>query len=61
MSPRFLAVGTFLCAVTAMVSAQQPPARAMSPTGSAQTQVLGKWTKGPNPAFTLGVSLLFGR
>jgi Protein of unknown function (DUF2911) len=34
--------------------AQEPAPRAMSPTGSAQTQVLGTWSKGPNPAFTLG-------
>jgi len=49
-----LAIGLFLGALGAMTSAQQPPARPMSPAGSAQTQVLGKWTKGPNPAFTLG-------
>jgi hypothetical protein len=28
--------------------------RPMSPEGSAQTQVLGKWVKGERPAFTLG-------
>lgn len=35
-------------------SALAQSARPMSPDGSAQTQVLGKWTKGARPAFTLG-------
>jgi hypothetical protein len=37
----------------AVVFAQQP-ARPMSPEGSAQTQVLGKWTKGERPTFAMG-------
>src|SRR4030095_9252811 len=37
-----------------LIAAQQPPARPMSPDGSAQTQVLGKWVKGERPAFSLG-------
>ena len=40
-------------ALTGAASSQQPP-RSMSPEGSAQTQVLGKWVKGERPAFTLG-------
>jgi Protein of unknown function (DUF2911) len=32
----------------------QPAARPMSPPGSAQAQVLGKWVKPARPAFTLG-------
>src|SRR4051812_18976184 len=32
----------------------QQAARPMSPDGSAQAQVLGKWSKGQRPAFTLG-------
>ena len=32
----------------------QPAARPMSPAGSAQAQVLGKWVKPARPAFTLG-------
>lgn len=41
--------------IAAVVHAQQTaPARPMSPEGSAQAQVLGKWTKGERPAFTLG-------
>jgi len=34
--------------------AQQPPARPLSPAGSAQAHVLGTWTKGERPAFTVG-------
>src|SRR6476659_721486 len=37
----------------AVVFAQQP-ARPMSPEGSVQTQVLGKWTKGERPTFAMG-------
>jgi hypothetical protein len=70
MTSRLLAIGSFLCALAAMPAAQQPPARPMSPAGSAQAQVLGTWTKGPNPAFTLGrevyqngkwIEITFGR
>src|SRR5579871_4082090 len=32
----------------------QSGSRSMSPEGTAQAQVLGKWTKGSRPAFTLG-------
>ena len=39
--------------VAATPDAQQP-ARPMSPQGSTQTQVLGKWTKGERPSFALG-------
>jgi hypothetical protein len=43
-------------AVVAMTAAAfgQATQRPMSPDGSAQTQVLGKWVKGERPAFTLG-------
>jgi len=41
------------CAAGALVFAQ-PAARPMSPNGSAQAQVLGKWVKPARPAFTLG-------
>jgi hypothetical protein len=43
-----------VAAAGAAALAQQPPARPMSPTGTAQAQVLGKWTKPARPAFTLG-------
>ena len=36
------------------LAAQQPPARPMSPEGSAQAQVFGTWTKPARPGFTLG-------
>jgi len=39
---------------TAVLGVQQPPQRPMSPDGSAQTQVLGKWVKPERPAFTVG-------
>ncbi len=42
-----------LLATGALVFAQAP-ARPMSPDGTAQVQVLGTWTKGQRPAFTLG-------
>jgi hypothetical protein len=41
-----LATGAFVVA--------QGGARPMSPEGTAQAQVLGRWTKGERPAFTLG-------
>ena len=48
-----------MAALTAVVLAgatldSQQPARPMSPQGSTQTQVLGKWTKGERPSFALG-------
>ena len=58
-----------LVAISVMVSAQQTQ-RPMSPEGSAQAQVLGKWVKGERPAFTLGreqyqggkwIEITFGR
>ena len=41
-------------AVGVVISAQTPAPRSMSPVGTAQVQVLGTWTKGPNPSFALG-------
>lgn len=40
--------------VSVSLSAQAPAARPMSPDGSVQTQVLGRWVKPAAPAFTLG-------
>ena len=54
MLDRWFATGLMVCAAAAAVVAQQPPARPASPEGSAQVQVLGTWTKGERPAFTLG-------
>ena len=57
-----LAIGAGLLAQTG--------GRPMSPDGSAQAQVLGRWTKGERPAFTLGrenyqggkwIEITFGR
>jgi Protein of unknown function (DUF2911) len=44
----------FVAAASVAAFAQQPPARPMSPEGSAQTQVLGKWSKGERPSFAVG-------
>lgn len=61
--------GIVLLAATTWTLAQGG-ARPMSPDGSAQTQVLGKWVKGDRPAFTLGretyqggkwIEITFGR
>ena len=54
MTRRIVGVGAIVTIVAAMAAAQQPPAKPMSPEGSAQVQVLGKWTKPARPAFTLG-------
>src|SRR5262245_35428433 len=54
MTSRLLATGLFATALGALAVAQQPPAKPMSPEGSAATQVLGKWVKPDRPAFTLG-------
>jgi hypothetical protein len=43
-----------IAGTTLVAQPAAPPPRPLSPTGSAQTQVLGRWEKGPNPAFTLG-------
>jgi len=55
MTRRLVAASAALVAAAASaVTAQQQPSRPMSPDGSAQAQVLGRWTKGDRPAFTLG-------
>jgi DUF2911 family protein len=51
---RTVAAGIAACAVAGTMLGAQQPARPMSPEGSTQAQVLGKWTKGQRPAFTLG-------
>ena len=50
----WLATGVVILAAGVAAVAQQPAARPASPEGSAQVQVLGTWTKGERPAFTLG-------
>jgi Protein of unknown function (DUF2911) len=54
MIHRSFATGFVVVTLGIVSVAQEPPPRPMSPAGSAQTQVLGTWVKGPNPAFTLG-------
>jgi len=41
-------------ACTIVATAQQPPARPLSPSGATQAQVLGRWTKGDRPTFAVG-------
>jgi hypothetical protein len=53
MTRKAIAGFVALLATSALVVAQGG-GRPMSPEGTAQTQVLGKWTKGERPAFTLG-------
>ena len=50
---RTVAGVTVLALASVLVGAQQG-GKPMSPEGMAQVQVLGKWTKGERPAFTLG-------
>lgn len=47
-------------AASAIVIAQQAPARPMSPEGSTQVQVLGKWSKGERPSFAAGREVYSG-
>lgn len=54
MTHQWLATGVVMLAAGVVAMAQQPAARPASPEGSAQVQVLGTWTKGERPAFTLG-------
>jgi len=53
MIRKWLATTGVLLAAGAWLFAQGAQ-RPMSPDGSAQTQVLGKWVKGERPAFSLG-------
>jgi hypothetical protein len=54
MTRKMIATNIAVLAMSTALLAQTPPAKPMSPEGSAQTQVLGKWVKPERPAFTLG-------
>lgn len=54
MTYRMIATCLVLLTLVAVLPSQEPAPRPLSPAGSAQTQVLGNWTKGPNPSFALG-------
>ncbi len=54
MLRRFVSGLIVLAVTVAVADGQQPPARPMSPEGSTQAQVLGKWTKGERPSFAAG-------
>src|SRR5262245_55793482 len=50
-----IVAAAILFACGAVVSAQQQPvARPLSPPGSTQAQVLGRWVKGDRPSFAVG-------
>jgi len=52
---RFIVGTALLIACTVAAGAQQqPPARPLSPPGSTQAQVLGRWEKGERPTFAVG-------
>jgi hypothetical protein len=51
---RTLTIWVLLLLSGSVVVLGQAGSKPMSPDGTAQAQVLGKWTKGPRPAFTLG-------
>src|SRR5262245_51655835 len=51
---RSVATAATILAFTGIALEAQQAARPMSPEGSAQAQVLGKWTKGERPSFALG-------
>jgi hypothetical protein len=55
MSRRDMLAVVALIACGAVVTAQQQtPTRPLSPTGSTQAQVLGRWLKGDRPSFAVG-------
>jgi hypothetical protein len=54
MTNRLIATGIVAIAAGVAAFAQQAPARPMSPEGSAQVQVLGRWVKPERPSFALG-------
>ena len=55
MRPRSIVPLALLLLVPSLALAQQPARpRPLSPDGSAQAQVLGKWVKGEQPAWTMG-------
>ena len=51
---RTVATAATILAFTGIALEAQQTARPMSPEGSTQAQVLGKWTKGERPSFSLG-------
>jgi hypothetical protein len=55
MSARHIVAVTALIASGAIAGAQQQaPTRPLSPAGSTQAQVLGRWVKGDRPSFAVG-------
>ena len=51
---QMVAIAVFVAGTAVVGAQQQPPARPLSPPGSAQAQVLGRWVKGDRPSFAVG-------
>ena len=51
---RMVAIAVFIAGTAVVGAQQQPPARPLSPPGSAHAQVLGRWVKGERPSFAVG-------
>ena len=49
-----IGIATAIACSVAVGAQQQPPARPLSPPGSTQAQVLGRWVKGDRPSFAVG-------
>jgi hypothetical protein len=47
-------IAALLASVIAVGAQQPPPQRPLSPSGSTQAQVLGRWEKGDRPSFAVG-------
>ena len=60
MRPRWIVPLAALLVLPSLALAQNPPRRPLSPDGSAETQVLGRWTKGEQPAWTMGREVYTG-
>jgi len=60
MLRRGLMMSVAALAMVSIATAQDGARRPMSPDGSAQTQVLGKWVKGERPSFSLGREVFQG-
>src|SRR4051794_34255152 len=55
MSRRIIwAIVALFAGTAAMFAQQQPPTRPLSPSGTTQAQVLGRWVKGDRPSFAVG-------
>src|SRR5947208_9180847 len=47
-------IAALIACGSVVAAQQQAPARPLSPAGSTQAQVLGRWVKGDRPSFAVG-------